>query len=73
MGAVRADPDPNKIESSVSSYGKDKTFVVYWAWPNEHTSARAVLILIDEGYTKAYALKGGWYEWLRAKYPVEKK
>jgi rhodanese-related sulfurtransferase len=32
-----------------------------------------VLTLIDEGYTKAYALKGGWYEWLQAKYPVEKK
>jgi hypothetical protein len=28
-GAVRADPDPTKIESSVSSYGKDETFVVY--------------------------------------------
>jgi hypothetical protein len=28
-GAVRADPDPKKIESSVSSYGKDRTFVVY--------------------------------------------
>ena len=28
-GAVRADPDPRKVESWVSTYGKDKTFVVY--------------------------------------------
>jgi rhodanese-related sulfurtransferase len=32
-----------------------------------------VLNLMDKGYTKAYALKGGWYEWLKAKYPVEEK
>jgi 3-mercaptopyruvate sulfurtransferase SseA len=25
------------------------------------------------GYTKVYALKGGWAEWFAAKYPVEKK
>jgi hypothetical protein len=28
-GAVRADPDPNKVESWASNYGRDKTFVVY--------------------------------------------
>jgi hypothetical protein len=28
-GAVRADPDPKKVESWASSYGKDKTFVIY--------------------------------------------
>jgi len=28
-GAVRADPDPRKVESWAGSYGKDKTFVVY--------------------------------------------
>jgi len=25
------------------------------------------------GYTKVYALKGGWREWSKAKYPTEKK
>ena len=28
-GAVRGDPDPRKVESWASSYGKDKTLVVY--------------------------------------------
>jgi rhodanese-related sulfurtransferase len=27
----------------------------------------------EKGYTKAYALKGGWIEWMSAKYPTEKK
>jgi len=25
------------------------------------------------GYTKVYALKGGWKEWSKAIYPTEKK
>jgi rhodanese-related sulfurtransferase len=29
--------------------------------------------LADKGYNKVYALKGGWHEWLKAKYPVEEK
>jgi len=28
---------------------------------------------MDKGYSKVYALKGGWHEWFRAKYPVEEK
>jgi rhodanese-related sulfurtransferase len=28
---------------------------------------------IDMGYTKVYALKGGWGEWVNAKYPAESK
>jgi rhodanese-related sulfurtransferase len=29
--------------------------------------------MMDNGYTNVYALKGGWREWFRAKYPVEEK
>jgi rhodanese-related sulfurtransferase len=29
--------------------------------------------LMDRGFTKVYALKGGWRAWFRAKYPVEEK
>jgi len=28
---------------------------------------------MGKGYTKVYALKGGWHDWFRAKYPVEEK
>jgi len=27
----------------------------------------------DNGYENVYALKGGWREWFRAKYPVDEK
>ncbi|MBF0404556.1 MAG: hypothetical protein HQL00_11370 [Nitrospirae bacterium] len=30
-------------------------------------------ILLQMGYTKVYALKGGWNEWEKAQYPVESK
>jgi rhodanese-related sulfurtransferase len=29
--------------------------------------------MMDNGYSNVYALKGGWREWFRAKYPVEEK
>jgi len=29
--------------------------------------------LVKKGYTSVYALKGGWHEWFRAKFPVEEK
>jgi rhodanese-related sulfurtransferase len=28
---------------------------------------------MDKGYTKVYALKGGWDEWEKANFPVESK
>jgi len=28
---------------------------------------------MEKGFTKVYALKGGWNEWLKAKFPSEKK
>jgi rhodanese-related sulfurtransferase len=31
------------------------------------------LQLIQMGYTKVFALKGGWDEWKKAGYPTEKK
>jgi rhodanese-related sulfurtransferase len=30
-------------------------------------------MLMEKGYTKVYALKGGWEEWNKAGYPTEKK
>jgi len=28
---------------------------------------------MEKGYTKVYALKGGWNEWMKANFPVESK
>jgi len=40
---------------------------------NEATSAGAARKFQQKGYTKVYALKGGWTEWSKAKYPSEPK
>jgi rhodanese-related sulfurtransferase len=29
--------------------------------------------LMEKGFDKVYALKGGWHEWENKKYPVEPK
>jgi 3-mercaptopyruvate sulfurtransferase SseA len=29
--------------------------------------------MMDKGFTDIYVLKGGWNEWIRAKYPTEPK
>jgi len=39
----------------------------------EATSARVVLKLREAGYSKVFALKGGWPEWEAAGYAVEPK
>jgi rhodanese-related sulfurtransferase len=31
------------------------------------------LQLIEMGFPRVYALKGGWSEWEKEKYPMEKK
>jgi len=28
---------------------------------------------MEKGYTSVFALKGGWREWFREKYPVEER
>ncbi len=74
-GAVRPDMGMG-IYGTALTYPKGKTFVLYCASPNEERSVANVKVLIGrgyEGYTKAYVLKGGWEEWLKAGYPTEKK
>lgn len=40
---------------------------------NEATSASLALKFTANGYTKVYALKGGWKEWEKAGYPTQAK
>jgi len=56
-----------------ANYSKEKKLVLYCAWHNEYTSASVARKLQKTGFTKVFALKGGWQEWFRAKYPVEEK
>ncbi len=47
--------------------------LVYCTRHAEPTNAWTAQKLMNMGYTKVYALKGGWHEWFRAKYPTEAK
>ena len=58
-GAVREEPD--KVDSWMNKYSKDRTLVFYCALPNEATSARVAQQLMAKGYSKVYVLKGGWH------------
>jgi len=74
-GAVRPDMDAYVWHTALR-YPKGKIFVFYCASPNEERSVSNIKILREaghEGYTKAYVLKGGWEEWVKANYPTEKK
>jgi rhodanese-related sulfurtransferase len=75
QGAVRPDLGTH-IYLTALTYPKGKTFVFYCASPNEERSVANVKNLIGlgyDGYTKAYVLRGGWEEWLKANYPTKKK
>jgi rhodanese-related sulfurtransferase len=52
---------------------KNKLIVTYCSWPNEHTSARAVVDLKAKGINNAAALLGGFVAWQNAGFPIDKK
>jgi rhodanese-related sulfurtransferase len=69
-GAVRGTP---KDVSWAKKYPKDTFLVLYCACSSEQTSAIQTEKLMDKKYTKVFALKGGWWEWVKDGYPVEAK
>jgi rhodanese-related sulfurtransferase len=52
---------------------RDREVVTYCACPSEEASISAARVLLDSGFKRARALKGGWQEWLKASGPVESK
>jgi rhodanese-related sulfurtransferase len=71
-GAVRVNPKA-PIETWIDSYPKDRIYVFYCTWHDEATSAGLARKFIEKGYSRSYALKGGWKEWEKAGYPTEPK
>jgi rhodanese-related sulfurtransferase len=70
-GAVPASLEQIVSGEWVLSGDRDREIVLYCTWPEEQTSARAALELIDQGFTDVKALKGGYDAWVSAGYPVE--
>jgi rhodanese-related sulfurtransferase len=52
---------------------RDREIVTYCACPSDEISARAAKVLLDAGFKRVRALKGGWQEWLKVGGQVESK
>lgn len=70
-GAVRVAEDSVALRSK--DIPRDKEIVIYCACLNDETSVRVARQLLELGFKRARALKGGWNAWLQASGPVESK
>jgi rhodanese-related sulfurtransferase len=70
-GALRE--APGDFHFWVQRYRDNQAYVLYCDQPDEEASSALVQRLRARNYSKSYALKGGWGEWLQAGYPVERK
>jgi len=50
---------------------RDSEVVTYCACPNDELSIEAAQVLLDSGFKRVRALKGGWRAWLKLNGPVE--
>ena len=50
---------------------KDREVVTYCACPSEEASIKAAQVLLENGFKRVRALKGGWQEWQKAAGPTE--
>ena len=50
---------------------KDREVVTYCACPSEESALKAAQVLLENGFKRVRALKGGWQEWQKAAGPTE--
>lgn len=50
---------------------RDREIVTYCACPNDESSIQAAQVLLDAGFKRVRALKGGWTGWKKAKGQIE--
>ncbi len=72
VGDVRID-DFAKVDELLKQIPKERIIVAYCTCPDEATSASLAHILRNKGYKRSYALKGGYYGWIRADGPIEQR
>lgn len=55
----------------LKSVSHDSEVVLYCACPNDELSIQGAQVLMDSGFKRVRALKGGWRQWLKLNGPVE--
>jgi len=59
--------------SPLKDVPKDREVVTYCACPSEESAISAAKVLLENGFKRVRALKGGWTEWQKATGPVESR
>jgi rhodanese-related sulfurtransferase len=70
-GAIRI--APAEIASRLDSIPRDKEIVTYCACSTDGGAVNAARVLLDNGFKRVRALKGGWTEWVQSGGAVEPK
>ncbi|MBI4854860.1 MAG: hypothetical protein HY819_23930 [Acidobacteria bacterium] len=65
--------EAKELDDKMKNISKDLEIVTYCSCPDESTSNYYVSLLKERGFKKAYALKGGYFAWLRIDGPIEFK
>ncbi len=65
--------EAKELDDKIKAISKDLEIVTYCSCPDEATSNYYVSLLKERGFKKAYALKGGYFAWLRIDGPIEPK
>lgn len=65
--------EAKELDDKIKGISKDLEIVTYCSCPDEATSNYYVSLLKERGFKKAYALKGGYFAWLRIDGPIELK
>jgi rhodanese-related sulfurtransferase len=57
----------------LNSVARNSPVVLYCACPNDEAAIRGAEILLDSGFKRVYALKGGWLAWKRSRGQTESR
>jgi len=70
-GAIRISPD--EAEAHFEELPEGRTLVTYCTCPNEESSTKVAIALLDHGFKNVHPLYGGFDAWLKPGHPVEPK
>ena len=59
--------------SPLNTVSRKSEVVIYCACPNDEASIRGAEILLESGFTRVHALKGGWVAWKRSGGQIESR
>jgi rhodanese-related sulfurtransferase len=60
-----------EMQARIAEMPRNRDIILYCACGAEEESARAGVILVKAGYTRVWALRGGWDAWLAEGYPTD--